>query len=423
MLLFACAQQEGPPEVFRPTDGSIAYDVDNDGFADVGMYQRPDGGSGEFRVYFGGPDGLDEGRFASLGLGVTFGNASWVGDIDGDGNADAAVTEETLGSGPNVTLIYGAADRNLEQRSVRCDEGVAPEEESGARALRVGDVTGDGIDDLFVRSGGGRICVWAGGARLDSDAPSFFFQPPTGSGPAPGLTGLFRGVGDVTGDGIADVWVGVDVVVGGPDPFAAERVTVPVPPFQGAGDYNGDGATDLLGGGSSNRDLIHQLSLSGPGGLGPATQYLVDPGTTTITTESEFADLGDIDGDGLGDGAYAIPFRDQSGLDLSTEGHLVVFYGRENGLIGRAANSGSDRYAPKHNFLPSADLNGFRPGFAFGLGDINGDGYGDLGVENQSGGLAWYFGKGSGVSGSKADGYVVFNRTAPRMAVTGAGAI
>lgn len=421
-MLASCGGAD-EPDVFRVTDASVAYDVDNDGFADVGIYQRPDGGPGEYRVYFGGPNGLDAGRFAAVPAGQTFGNAFWVGDIDNDGFADAAITEQLVGASPSITLIYGGGDRTLTQTSARCDGGVAPDDESGARVTWVGDVTGDGVDDLIATAGGQRFCIWAGGQRINGDDPTFFFQPPVGTGPAPGAARFIRGVGDATGDGINDVWAGIELVVGGPDPLNAPRGELPIGPSLGASDYDGDGYVDLLAGGSSGRDLLQTVAYGRAAGFGEPVEFKIDPSTTTVTTESEWADLGDVDGDGKGDGAFAVPFRNQAGLDLSTEGWLVMLYGRGDGLTGRASKAG-DTHRPKHAFLPkssSAGLNGFRPGFVMGLGDINGDGFGDVGVENQSGGLVWYFGSASGVPGSQADGYVIFNRSAPRMAVTGAG--
>lgn len=141
------------------------------------------------------------------------------GDVTGDGKADLVITPDE-GGGPRVRVFSGdgfglVADfLGIEDPNFR----------GGARAS-IGDLNGDGVGDLVVAAGfggGPRIAIFNGKSLGQSDKvkllPDFLaFEP--------GLrNGTFVTVGDVNGDGFADL-------VAGGGPGGGPRVTV----FDGQG--------------------------------------------------------------------------------------------------------------------------------------------------------------------------------------------
>ncbi|WP_223291086.1 FG-GAP-like repeat-containing protein [Streptomyces avicenniae] len=200
----------------------------------------------------------------------------FAGDLDGDGDAERFYPYASDG-GFGVDISYQDWDGDHDVR--RTLDGAAGD--VGA----VGDVNGDGYDDLVLGdwTDGGRISVWHGGP--DGPDPD---QTPTvidqNSPGVPGATetddgfGEFVSVGDVNGDGYADAAVGtpgedvgpaedagmVTVLYGsatglsgrGSQAFTQEVAGVPGAPEQWDAfgvavtlrDVTGDGRADLLAG-------------------------------------------------------------------------------------------------------------------------------------------------------------------------------
>lgn len=176
----------------------------------------------------------------------------------------------------------------------------------GGVRVAVGDVTGDGVPDLVCvvgPSGGPAVKVFDG--SNGNVTASFFAYDSSYS------NGLFVAVGDLTGDGVAEIVTGTDLG-GGPNVkifdgsgnqlssfFAYE------PGFTGGvrvavGDVTGDGQAEII-------------TSTGPGG-GPAVRtFSLDNGLTNpVVTGSFYAyasnfingiyvAIGDVDGDGVGD--------------------------------------------------------------------------------------------------------------------------
>ena len=125
------------------------------------------------------------------------------GDIDGDGFDDTVVTPDE-GGGPRVRIFSGA-----DGRTVADFLGIEdPEFRGGARAA-VGDVNGDGHQDLVVAAGfggGPRVAIFDGGT-VPSNRPSrlvadfFVFEQTL-------RNGVYVASGDVNGDGYAELIVG-----------------------------------------------------------------------------------------------------------------------------------------------------------------------------------------------------------------------
>ncbi len=119
-----------------------------------------------------------------------------VGDTQGDGSADV-ITATGFGGGPRVRVI------DSETQAVVADFFVYEETYRGGMFLAVGDVNGDGADDIATapdEGGGPRVKVVDGKTRA-TIFDDFVFDPELRNGTRIALN-------DVNGDGFADVVVG-----------------------------------------------------------------------------------------------------------------------------------------------------------------------------------------------------------------------
>lgn len=420
LLAFAFAACADPaPSQPRTTNGSVAYDADNDGYADVAISQRPDGSSGgALVIHYGGDDGLDQARSTSLPISMEGSQAVWIGDINGDGYADAGVTTDVFGRPPSISIGYGGPRGSTGTTQVQCDGGEAPSSEGGAIIGRAGDLDGDGIDDLMATSRGGRVCVWRGRPERLTGAPELFEQAVANNAPTTQAMALWKGLGDVDGDGHADVALSGEIRLGGPGLLRDDGLLMPIFPAGGPADPNGDGIVDLVGAGPTVFECYLGRTTGFDSSISVRHTFNL-ASFTSVPVESEVVHLGDIDGDGTHDAAISVPYRDQG--DVTTEGVFAMLYGGEDCYAGGA--EGITTEPPTFPVSVEAiGLNGFRTGYVIGLGDIDGDGIGDLGIENQLGGLTWIRGSTRGIRTGEVDGSIIVNRSGPRMAATGAGA-
>jgi uncharacterized repeat protein (TIGR01451 family) len=217
------------------------------------------------------------------------------GDIDGDGRAEWVVTPELRG-GPRVVIFHLLADGSFDLTSAGQPSLVAnffgigdPSFRDGDRAA-LGDVNGDGTLDVFsiaAFNGGPRTALFDGkdvlvARGLGRDpvklAGDFFAAP---SGLDEGRGGRSIAAGDVNGDGVADLVVTGDNLLG-----TGNVVTV----FGGAdlvaGRLPGAGATPLADfpvGGLSGAALVSVAAVDADGdaradlavGTGPGQPSLV----------------------------------------------------------------------------------------------------------------------------------------------------
>jgi hypothetical protein len=448
-----------------------AGDVNGDGFSDVAVAAC---GSNRVFVYLGGAGGLDTLPAAILSTaGVT--SVSGAGDVNGDGYADLLIAYQTgvvgfgalyLGNAAGVSSTpiplgpgtgYAVGDLNGDGYAdiVSCgpqgiylgaadlsQAGFVPGWDVVCESLAgAGDVNGDGFADVIVvedTDGGPTVNLYlADGANGLQDKG--FARPAPGDGEP-----VVAGVGDVNGDGYADLVVETGlpslpgtfnafageaaVYLGSADPSAAASPASTIPAgasVTGAGDVNGDGLVDVVTMYAEDLIVYHGAKI----GL-----------STTLTTpwSDSFGRMaigvGDIDGDGRDDILTATPGDDPNVFvylrsdapydalqigspDLSSGQPQIVSVGDVNhdGLDDVAAiPTPQPSITPLLLYLqlgagigpipisgPDPSLNGFGASIA-GPGDVNGDGYADVAVGDtlNEGRVYLYLGEADGLPAS-----------------------
>jgi hypothetical protein len=282
------------------------------------------------------------------------------GDLDGDGFADIVVGPGTSGAQfARWNWIKGVQG------------GYASNTPSSAGVrVAVGDLNGDGKADIVVSpatGGTSEATVWTVETDLDNhvfvrDLSSTAAIFPEHSG------GVSIAVGDLEGDGVKDVLAGrvaccrgYDIKKGKADlSFVDLEPTLP-DGFTGLeiamGDIDGDGADDILA-----------LPKSSPDGLAHPRvrdqkhkEWIEVPSLTAPLGVS--VALGDLDGDGRADLVVGSPF----GYD-----NYISYYALEQDPLV----AGGFYAIHKMDFFPY-DAS-FRGGVRVAVGDVNGDGFGDI---------------------------------------------
>jgi hypothetical protein len=337
------------------------------------------------------------------------------GDIDGDGVDDLFLGTRSLITGEggvghevysgSAYLVYGPVTdtRRLDQK---VDPTILPEEEAtwfGQSIAVAGDVNGDGYQDLLLGDP-----EWVNDAGGETGAMWLFYGDGsrwTGARTVAGADVRWRGsdvgerlgtdvaaAGDVNGDGLADFMVtgpgrdisgradaGVVLLLFGAESYEGDALNRGDASVRGAetddapaGDVDGDGYPDLLiGTASAARPayLIH----------GPltGTVELREEGVSFVRDDEDIAETavaggGDIDGDGRSEILIGSPLAQGVAAGDFT-GAAYLFYSSYGPLSGTV-----DLEKERHAWL-TGETEGHRAGNAVALvGDVNGDGRGDL---------------------------------------------
>jgi hypothetical protein len=306
-------------------------------------------------------DGVIDGTLGAL-LGSVVGPA---GDVDADGYADLYVSAPGLESaflfrgGPGAALDT-TADATLAGTpgsSFGVDVGVAAGDLNGDG---FGDLAAGGPGDDTAGTDAGRVDVWLGGpGAFDPVADDAFF----GGAPGDAFGSWVDGAGDVNGDGFAELIVGAAsddgagadagrayVYFGGPGgPDAAADGTLDGEAagdqlgarVAGLGDVNGDGFADVgagapasdAGGASAGRAYV----FFGAGGA--ALDAVADGVLTGAAAGDSFAMIGaagDLDGDGVDDVIVGAAFHDAG--PLLNAGEALVFFGAPGAALDTTAD-------------------------------------------------------------------------------------
>lgn len=306
-----------------------------------------------------------------LGISV---DVSWgtYPDVNGDGHADVLVgapgaSATTVGS----VHVYHGGPGGLPESATLTLRGTMGDQ-FGYSVASAGDVNGDGFADAV---------VGAPGTGAAASAAYVFFGSATGLPSAPSATLMgtagaqyaysVSSAGDVNGDGYADIVVGeagterargnAYVYFGGrsgPGPSPSQTITgIGFGQFidvAAAGDVNADGFGDVV----MSNYVGGYLHLGSAAGLATTAAASVATGGDAPT----FADsAGDVNGDGLADVLVG-------SSRVGSTGTIYVLHGRTIGAWGR----------PETALTGGAVATMFLGLSLAGLGDVNGDGYGDI---------------------------------------------
>jgi hypothetical protein len=405
-------------------------DFDADGYADLavganGENQRdsaPVVDFGAVTVLRGSAEGVTGAGSrqllpATFGVQDDWGDQQAAGDLDGDGYDDLVIGPARFTSGPqrrSVTVVYGSAHGLDPSRSVRLTDaaargGSAAPTETFAPGMTVGDVTGDGLDDLVistVRDGSSGVYVFRGRAGdLRTTAAQVIDQGALTTSGTEFTQVVDLAVGDFDGDGDGDL--ALSDFDANPPGFAdcAARAACP-------------GAV---------------LALPGsPSGLRTSERRLLYEGTPGVPGYTRGADgfgwrlaAGDLDADGRDDLAVGLVGDDTArGYDV---GAVDVLFGSVTGLRGTRAQ----RWTQSSPGVPGVEEQSDYFGRDLRVADVGRSGVLDLVVDadgedvgnvRSAGSATVLYGRaGAGPVGDGAQGWTQDNRGVPGAAEEGDG--
>ena len=361
---------------------SGAGDVNGDGLADliVGAIYADPGGidrAGESYVVFGKVDGTPvslsdvaagTGGFVINGIDpidVSAISVSGAGDVNGDGLADLIVG--ALGADPGGNsyagesyVVFGKADGTpVDLSDVAAGtggfviNGIGPGYRSGRSVSGGGDVNGDGLADLIVGAyGASESYVVFGKAdtavvNLSDVAAGVGGFVINGINPSDHSGWSVSGAGDVNGDGLADLIVGVRYASPGGNIFAGESYVV-------------FGKADTA-------PVSLSTVVAGCGG------FVINGIDLGDFSGRSVSGAGDVNGDGLADLIVGAREADPDGN--SSAGESYVVFGKADGTPVNLSNVAAGSGGFVINGIDPDDLSGHS---VSGAGDVNGDGLADL---------------------------------------------
>jgi hypothetical protein len=359
-----------------------AGDVNGDGYSDVivGAYLYDAGQSNEGAafIFHGSPTGVADGNPSTAATQLESdqidGQLGWdvsgAGDVNGDGFADVVVGARFYDDPENVeglVLVFlggtgGVADGNPSTASARIESNQA----SGSLGFMVdsaGDVNGDGYADVIMGAPG-----YADGESLEGAA--FIFH---------------GGVAGITGTNVDDAATQLEANQGG------ARMGWSV---AGLGDVNGDGFADvaacgyLYDSGQSSEGacfIFHGATDGIPDGNPTTADATLEGDQTGAFLGESIAGAGDVNGDGFDDVIVGAQFYDAGQSD---EGAAFLFHGSATGIVSGGPGSADSQFE-------SDEVNAHMAWRGLSsAGDINGDGFADVIVgadDYDPGGAAFVF--------------------------------
>jgi len=360
-----------------------------------------------FVVTFNGVPGIDANSFAAKVDFTTGTNPQSVsiGDLDGDGKADLAVTNY-ISNTVSVFRNTGSASSISYAAKVDFTTGSNP------RSVSIGDLDGDGKADLAVANWSSPTVSIFRNTSVAIGNISYAAKVDFTSGTGP----ISVSIGDLDGDGKADLAVanhnsGILSVFRntgsvGSISYAAkvDFTTTSGPHSVSIGDLDGDGKVDLAVANNSSNTVSVFRNTGSVGNISYAAKVDFTTGTQPYSVS-----IGDLDGDGKADLAVAnynsntvSVLRNTSSvgsisyavkIDLATAGPTSVTMGDLDGdgkvdlavanyssntvsVFRNTGSGGNISYAAKVDFTT-----GTQP-HSVSIGDLDGDGKADIAVAN-----------------------------------------
>lgn len=366
--------------------GSDSADFNGDGYSDIAVSATAavvDGSerSGAVSVLYGSATGIGKENAAviteaspgvpgSPGYAHDWGQIQGHGDLDGDGYDDLLVRGRKLAAKYQYLVLWGGKAGLSGGTLVWVGEPSATISRLSPERASVGDVNGDGIADIAGRGFKG-VGIQTGSGLRTMLGP---FSRTTGkpattkyrdTGRVDGLGLSYPVLGDITGDGRADIVSQVsdgsgkttNIVYKGTSTGAFVKgnslpATWGKPGFWKAaaafGDINGDGYRDFVGGTNASTvddglGRIH-VAYGGPQGFSttvPAKTYLQSttgvPGTNDDGDEwGSAVAMGDTDGDGYADVVIGAQ-REAAGDGTRLAGAITILRGGPTGITTNGA--------------------------------------------------------------------------------------
>ena len=301
-----------------------------------------------------------------------------LGDVTGDGLDDLAIgvpgADTPAGLDAGSVVIFSGADRSVHCRALSSLSGAR----MGTSLAELPDLTGDGVPDLVAGAPGSLRAVIVSGADCSvarSCTDSQIVQAPEGSLQSYQALGMtVASAGDVNGDGFADIIAG--------DPAALMAIAFP-------------------GGGGNHFFGLGRVAVFSGANCAVLRRMLPAFWTDQERFGSKVANVGDLTGDGVDEFAVGTPDprSDTASLDFGTVG----IYSGANGALLRTLQDSAPEAARGHLGAGGIEV----------LPDINGDAAADFAIGEPDGDAAGQLDSGSVLLFSGVDGSILRRCTAP----------